>query len=371
MPAPTLHPSGELNIDADRCAHTRIARATCQHCVDVCPTQAWHIDEDGLTFDAEHCDRCDLCVAACPHEALSVPAPVAKVCLTPQPQVLMACDHSTHGLSANGANGNHAAGVTTCLHSLSPAWLWDQAQHHKALEFLLLSGSCKQCPRRPEQMLHTRWQAWVDRTQQPSPRLTWATSAQWAAAVQNAKPPESPRRKLLLKLMPSAPGGPAKAANASLTSGRSAAAAHLRGQVRAAPTVPPFWSVTLDGQKCNWCMTCLHLCPKRAFSMTSSKTGDRGLFALDSTLCTGCGLCTDVCDVHALAISEPVGTNHRETSQLWRLGNHVCSACGTRHWRPVDVRTSETDTRCPACLGGKPPKRHRIIDDGASCVAQI
>lgn len=292
----------------------------------------------------------------------------------PQPQVLMACDHSSHGLSASSANGHHTAGVTTCLHSLSPAWLWDQAQHHKAIELLLLSGSCTQCPRRPEQMLHTRWQAWVDRTQQPSPRLTWATSAQWNEAVRNAKPPESPRRKLLLKLMPSAQGGPAKAATAakaSLTSGRSAAAAHLRGQVRAAPTVPPFWSVTLDGHKCNWCMTCLHLCPNQAFSLTSSQTGDRGLFALDNTLCTGCGLCTDVCDVHALAISEPAGNTHRETSQPWRLGSHVCSACGTRHWRPVDVRTSETDTRCPACLGGKPPKRHRIIDDGVSCVARI
>ena len=64
-----------LTIHAQRCAHQRVASATCQACVAACPRQAWQLLDSGLAFDAALCDGCGLCVAACPHEALEVPSP--------------------------------------------------------------------------------------------------------------------------------------------------------------------------------------------------------------------------------------------------------------------------------------------------------
>lgn len=327
------------------------------------------MDDTGLNFDAERCDTCGLCVAACPHEALSVSAPVAMLTPKPQPRVLMACDRSAHGQPVPGSRGAHAPGVTACLHSLSPVWLWEQAQQHQTQELLLLAGSCTQCQRRPEQLLHTRWQAWVDRADganQPSPRLTWATSAQWSLAVHQAKPLIPARRKLLFRLMPGPAASESDPNKQVLTSGRRAATAHLNQRTAGTQSVPPLWQVTLDARLCNWCLACLRLCPTQAMRLSVAEDQVRGLLSLNSNQCTGCGLCTDVCDVNAIEISEPVGTDQPVAGQRWRLRKHVCGACRTACWQWADTPTRETDSLCHACRSGKPHKQHRIIDHGSA-----
>ncbi len=56
-----------VNVDADKCGG-------CKSCVDVCPTEAIAISDDGkAVVDSDTCGECGACVDECPNEALSLP----------------------------------------------------------------------------------------------------------------------------------------------------------------------------------------------------------------------------------------------------------------------------------------------------------
>ncbi|HOV34351.1 MAG TPA: 4Fe-4S binding protein, partial [Candidatus Hydrogenedens sp.] len=46
----------------------------CGSCVDVCPTEAIHLNDDGkAVVDPDQCGDCGACVDECPSEAISLP----------------------------------------------------------------------------------------------------------------------------------------------------------------------------------------------------------------------------------------------------------------------------------------------------------
>lgn len=54
-------------IDPDKCTG-------CGSCVDVCPTEAIKLNDDGkAVVDPEKCGDCGACVDECPSEAISLP----------------------------------------------------------------------------------------------------------------------------------------------------------------------------------------------------------------------------------------------------------------------------------------------------------
>jgi ferredoxin len=56
-----------VNIDVDKCTG-------CGSCVDVCPTEAIELNDDGkAVVDADACGDCGACVDECPSEAISMP----------------------------------------------------------------------------------------------------------------------------------------------------------------------------------------------------------------------------------------------------------------------------------------------------------
>ena len=52
-----------FQVDADRCIG-------CEICVDACPTQAISVDDQIATIDDELCTECGMCVEECPQEAI-------------------------------------------------------------------------------------------------------------------------------------------------------------------------------------------------------------------------------------------------------------------------------------------------------------
>ena len=43
----------------------------CEVCVDVCPEEAIHINEEGVAeIDQEKCEECGACAEVCPQEAI-------------------------------------------------------------------------------------------------------------------------------------------------------------------------------------------------------------------------------------------------------------------------------------------------------------
>jgi ferredoxin len=46
----------------------------CGACVDVCPTEAIELNDDGVAaIDPDTCGECGVCVDECPSEAISIP----------------------------------------------------------------------------------------------------------------------------------------------------------------------------------------------------------------------------------------------------------------------------------------------------------
>ena len=56
-----------VTVDSDKCSG-------CKSCVDVCPTEAIAVNDDGkAVVDADACGECGACVDECPNEAISLP----------------------------------------------------------------------------------------------------------------------------------------------------------------------------------------------------------------------------------------------------------------------------------------------------------
>jgi ferredoxin len=50
-------------VDADKCTG-------CETCVDVCPSEAIHMEDGIAVVDADTCVDCESCVDECPAEAI-------------------------------------------------------------------------------------------------------------------------------------------------------------------------------------------------------------------------------------------------------------------------------------------------------------
>ena len=160
-----------LSVHAERCIHQRIANSNCQACVDMCPRAAWTHDDDGLSLDSDICDHCGQCVAACPHEALSIPEPAPHVvdhCL------ILACEHVA------GSRAPGAVGVVACLHALSADWVIQQTRRHHCGRVQLASADCSTCDRAPRgQSLIQRWLPVAQRLGTSAPHLERISPKQW------------------------------------------------------------------------------------------------------------------------------------------------------------------------------------------------
>lgn len=355
-----------LTIHAQRCAHQRVASATCQACVAACPRQAWQLLDSGLAFDAALCDGCGLCVAACPHEALEVPSPTPILTTDTGRELWLACERA--GIVKTDA-GSSSAGLTACLHALTPDWLLQWHQRHRITQVRLASGDCNTCDRRPAQTLQARWQPVAERLAragQPAPALTRIDARQWQARASRTEQPDPRRRRFLGQLLQ----GPAPQARdrsqpstlAPLTSGRQRLVRTLAAPGPRGDAASPLWQVRLDPDRCTWCMACANLCPERALTQIADPDGPVDRLTSEMARCTGCGLCLDVCDSQALSLAGP-GQPHPPAQQVFELVRQTCPVCRVSYHRQASPGGASTDEPgpCPTCRRGRPARPDRLV----------
>lgn len=312
-----------LNITEASCVHRRSALASCQACVDACPTGAWVRHADGLDFDAGRCDGCGLCVPACPSSALALATPP-----------LLTLDGDTLHLSCERSDAGAGANVA-CVHAVSEARLL--ALYRAGLRRIALrTGDCSTCSRGGTISIAARVTT-INRALgsvglEPVARLT-----------ASANPPPDRRgffsrwlRTTETRILP-------------VADSRRAMLAQLRRLgVREGP-----WGMKVNPQRCDGCTLCAQVCPEQALEWVDAND-ESGLW-LRMARCTGCGLCADVCAHRALE------AGRSEVTVLF-FRRATCVSCGASYRQPA---SRPALLRCAVCQV-RTRRPDRLVIDSSS-----
>lgn len=342
----------QVRVDATRCVHARVATASCRACVEVCPRQAWHLDDEGLELSQPDCDGCGLCVSACPTRAIDAFIGLTlRQRLQRQPVVLAACSR---------AMPDGGAGVVTCLHAIATA---DLLQHWRRGErvWLICTADCARCPcghaetftSRVDHLNHLLEargeQGILVKPQQP---MRWRRLRE---ALANAS---AARRGFLKRLLsrPTAllqehPAGDEPAGE------RLPPGMHLAGQ----GALP--WTIHLDPLACVVCQACLRVCPEQALHLERTPDAITGqhCLRLEHARCTGCSLCIDVCEHQAIRLEAWAEPQQR----CIPLRDRVCRRCGAPFKLPVEQ--ADTSGLCWVCTRNRHARRlYHVMDASAT-----
>lgn len=296
-PVATIEPSACLGNDR------------CGLCVAACPVNA--IQPAGSKPSVTHtCEACGACVPLCPAGAISLPGATlpeaaARLARTlaawrgESPGVLFACRGALGHMPRDQEvpSGDWLPVPVPCLSMVTPGWTL-QALAHGARAVALLG--CGQWCKLKSGERATGQVAMLD-------AVTSALgSAARAAFVTYGEPLAAgldglPRRSIL----PVAPNGP-------VTLSEPAASADallvLAGKgtspldVRAASS--PIGVVSVEGDRCTLCGLCAQACPHSALAFEQAE--DSATLVFDGTRCVACDRCVDSCPENAVTVEPRV-----------------------------------------------------------------
>lgn len=339
-------------IDADACVYALFDQADCQACVDICPTQAWVLDEESLGLDTDACDGCGLCVPACPGGALHIHFPWVIRPFAGRKIALFACDQS--GIEKN-------PGVLPCIHSLGLRQLL--LLYNSGIEYLLIAtDECTNCRRHQASDIHQRIEQLnrllLERDKPPM-KILQRSNQVWLRIFNTdemiTRGTQLSRRKFLR-------GGGETVRHQlvvldplNISECRTVPPGQLLPGAETKEDLHWPWAPSLNEQLCNGCDACMKLCPTDALQLLQEKdqdeskdhgdeTGSFPSYRLNPSSCTGCGVCARVCELEAItvrgwALSAPRGVD---------LAEKRCPACGSIYHLPLQNPLSD-EPLCRIC----------------------
>jgi ferredoxin len=321
-----------IKVHPQQCTRLRHRRSACTLCADSCPVEAISWGKS-LEVNADKCTSCGLCAAVCPTGTLEAQAPT-DVELVQQVRgeagkgsgVVFACPRLLKVEDGSSIQVN-------CLGRLDASFLV-AAIAWGAKELMLVDGQCEQCRDRNGREIAERAVATagavLDSFEVPH-RISFVQHMPRRQGGQSAarqpRPGDVSRRDFFSLLMGRAKQTAAVALDGALgaLSEQTAAARPLaRGEMpvaapirqrllsaalkRLGEPVHPLaenvespWAQFTYSDTCIGCQMCAHFCPTGALTKPA-EPGSAGVIFTPS-LCTGCGLCRDLCHWKSVTLS--------------------------------------------------------------------
>ncbi len=295
------------------CVHSRFAIASCSSCVDICPVDAWMMDDEQLGIDTELCDGCGLCAAACPEQALSIESNLNKVLYKDSQTIFAQCEKTSDANS----------GIVPCIHAINLQEL--SVLHDSGIRQILVHHSdCQRCSRHTSESLDVRIaninKLLSDRCNSQLTIQHVSTQEairlrQYSDQVFIQEPAVSRRgffKAITRKVVNAKDVMTHPDSNIRKPPGKLIPRKHARGVCYFLPEI--------DTENCHACDTCANACAHGAISISD----DSACYALDPDACTNCNLCVDVCE------SEAVTVRHlaKQTQFVVPLVHSRCDGCG-------------------------------------------
>ncbi|MFC6689650.1 ferredoxin family protein [Jhaorihella thermophila] len=316
--------------DPRRCARAALPLPLCDVCESVCPVGAITVPAEtrAPVIDAETCNRCGACAAACPEAAFPPPVP------PPDPS------ERTWSLVCSGADPEQ----DLCLNALSIADL-ALAWAGGVREIEIAEHDCADCDRagaRPfadtlarfNRLAQSRGAASLCAKRVPRPRKSW-----WQRLAGDGAP--DPARRAILR------GRPGRGED-----DRAAALEEFLALERGSsgPLFP--YAPTIDPARCTGCDACVRGCPNGAFQIVA---GERPAYVVAAKACTGCGLCVALCDDDAISVTIDGRVGPPVALEAFR-----CQSCKTMTHRPENSGDDHAEL-CYICAERQYPRPDNLV----------
>ncbi len=317
-------------VDSNRCVHTKIEIATCKKCVDACPHLAWVLDDETLALDAKTCDGCGLCAAACTEQAIKYQYDHKIKSYKKSNISFFACEYAADILSKDQN--------IFCVNTVSLVELLRlYAQGVRTL--IISTGDCTDCLydcspnltdnlKKINLLLSSRRQANIKLLKVDAKKFK-----SWQSSLPSAFE-KNTRRGFLLNLLTSGAELAILKEDKALSMHELLPANKVVENDALYPFVP-----SINEVKCSACNACVQLCPHQSLILNQEQL----CFEIKPENCTGCAICTDVCDQSAISLHA-----WSKAHQLAiKLAGQKCTSCGVEFKLPVASNLS--NEFCPIC----------------------
>lgn len=306
-------------MEAEACTRARLLKASCHACVHACPEAAIDLSARLPMVDSAACTSCGACVAACPEAVFALPAsgppsgPPSSA--QPPPDEAWFVPGPDHVLAARPY-------ALACIQSIGLAelaTLWLADRRH-----LMLATTGPDDGAQPvagfEQTL-AAFNRLAESRNLAMLSLTFAAPAamaKWLAAAKPPAPEDASRRAFLRRFVaPETPPAPA-----TIAPGEALQVFLALGEAGSEEARLYAFSPHIDAANCTACGDCVNICPHDALMLIKAENGEM-LYESAPDLCTGCLLCSDICEENASEVRLMTAK-----SQNVQLCEYQCRACG-------------------------------------------
>lgn len=344
---------GNLTVDSSRCTRVRSPLSKCRACLEVCPTGgiSWNKNE----LQVGKCIECGLCATACPSGALEWKYPSPEQLINKLKELVSLYQEAYIYCSQHTPKRNVPWGTEVSCFGSIPWECW--------LAILQLDDKFKLA--HPENSCHTCRVTNGEKLWQQQLQKAENLAGKKINVIEEIKPkrlkkkPQKinrERRQLFALFVSSLGKIPENMVN-SIAGGKKETERIVPVSGTAAPRRKVLLhvlqnkphlaeritiSLPVINEKCQFCKACSILCPRGALQQTES--GGMFELRLDKTLCSGCGLCTEVCYHNAVELTKYPAATLTKPGQLLISGGEIsCPNCGFTY------ASADTKATCPKC----------------------